>query len=115
MDPELSERESAALYRENARATGRQLAQDAAAGDQIAVAALTRAGWALGLAIASATHLCDVDLVTIGGGLSQAGPLLFEPLEETLRAARADGLLVAGAGRARRPGAGGGARSARRG
>ncbi|WP_066371652.1 ROK family protein [Herbidospora mongoliensis] len=86
IDPELTERESAALYRENATATGRQLAVDAAAGDQIAVAAMNRAGWALGLAIASATHLCDVDLVTIGGGLSQAGPLLFEPLEETLRA-----------------------------
>ncbi|GAB1821219.1 ROK family protein [Herbidospora sp. RD11066] len=86
VDPELSDREAAALYRENATATGRQLALDAAAGDQIAVAAMNRAGWALGLAIASATHLCDVDLVTIGGGLSQAGPLLFEPLEETLRA-----------------------------
>ncbi|TKK88209.1 ROK family protein [Herbidospora galbida] len=85
VNPELSEREAAALYRENARATGRQLATDAAAGDQIAVAAMNRAGWALGLAIASATHLCDVDLVTIGGGLSQSGPLLFEPLEETLR------------------------------
>jgi glucokinase len=67
-------------------ATGRRLAVDAAAGDEIALAAMRRAGGALGLAIASATHLCDLDLVTIGGGLSQAGALLFEPLEETLRA-----------------------------
>jgi glucokinase len=71
-------------YAEAGRATGRQLAADAAAGDEIAVRALTRAGRALGIAIASATHLCDLDLVTIGGGLSQAGPLLFTPLAEAL-------------------------------
>ncbi|MEU9888126.1 ROK family protein [Sphaerisporangium sp. NPDC051011] len=74
------------LYVEAARASGRQLALDAAAGDPIARSAFTRAGRALGIAIASATHLCDLDLVTIGGGLSQAGPLLFEPLEQALRA-----------------------------
>ncbi|WP_068927225.1 ROK family protein [Planobispora rosea] len=73
-------------YVEAATATGRQLALDAAAGDTIALSAMNRAGRALGLAIASATHLCDLDVVTIGGGLSQAGSLLFDPLEETLRA-----------------------------
>jgi glucokinase len=73
------------LYAEASQATGRQLAADAAAGDPVAVAAMTRAGRALGVAIASATHLCDLDVVTIGGGLSQAGPLIFEPLEDALR------------------------------
>ncbi|MBG0826249.1 ROK family protein [Planomonospora sp. ID67723] len=76
----------APAYVEAAAASGRQLALDAAAGDGIALAAMGRAGRALGLAIASATHLCDLDVVTIGGGLSQAGPLLFDPMEETLRA-----------------------------
>lgn len=66
--------------------TGKELADDAARGHPIAVRALNRAGWALGVAIASATHLCDLEVVAIGGGLSQAGPLLFRPLEETLRA-----------------------------
>ncbi len=50
------------------------------------MAAYARAGWALGVAIASAVSLLDVDAVVVGGGLSQAGPLLFEPL----RAAYAD-------------------------
>ncbi|MFD8559333.1 ROK family protein [Streptosporangium canum] len=72
-------------YVEAAAASGRQLALDAKAGDEIALAAMSRAGRALGLAIASATNLCDLDVVTIGGGLSQAGPLLFDPLEATLR------------------------------
>ena len=67
-------------------ADARALADDARSGDPTAVAAYARAGWALGVAIASAVSLLDVDAVVVGGGLSQAGPLLFEPL----RAAYAD-------------------------
>jgi glucokinase len=66
--------------------TAKELADDAARGHPIALRAMRRAGWALGVAIASATHLCDLDVVALGGGLSQAGPLLFDPLEETFRA-----------------------------
>jgi glucokinase len=69
-----------------ASATGRDLAVDAAQGHPVAVAALRRAGGALGIAIASATHLCDLEVVAVGGGLAQAGALLFDPLEESLRA-----------------------------
>ncbi|NBE93616.1 ROK family protein [Nonomuraea sp. KC401] len=74
-----------AAYREDRAVTGRALAADALAGDPVALRAMSRAGRAIGIAIASATHLCDLDLVTIGGGLSQAGELLFGPLEEALR------------------------------
>jgi glucokinase len=66
--------------------TAKDLADDAARGHPVAVRAMNRAGWALGVAIASATHLCDLDVVAVGGGLSQAGPLLFRPLEDTFRA-----------------------------
>ncbi len=66
--------------------TAKELAHDAARGHPVAVRAMNRAGWALGVAIASATHLCDLDVVAVGGGLSQAGPLLFRPLEDTFRA-----------------------------
>lgn len=66
-------------------ATAKELADDAAQGHPIGLAAMRRAGHALGVAIASAASLCDLDVVPIGGGLSQAGPLLFDPLEETLR------------------------------
>ncbi|MBO0832098.1 MAG: ROK family protein [Actinobacteria bacterium] len=67
-------------------ATAKDLAGDGALGHGVAIAAMRRAGRALGVAIASATCLCDLEVVAIGGGLSQAGPLLFDPLEETLRA-----------------------------
>jgi glucokinase len=68
-----------------APATAKDLADDAAQGHPIGIAAMRRAGRALGIAIASATHLCDLEVVAIGGGLAQAGPLLFDPLEEALR------------------------------
>jgi glucokinase len=67
-------------------ATAKELADDGAQGHQIGLAAMRRAGRALGIAIASATCLCDLEVVSIGGGLSQAGPMLFDPLEESLRA-----------------------------
>ncbi|MEV5824535.1 ROK family protein [Spirillospora sp. NPDC052242] len=66
--------------------TGVELAADARDGEPVAVAAMRRAGRALGIAIASATHLCDLEVVAIGGGVSQAGPLLFDPLREAFDA-----------------------------
>jgi glucokinase len=65
--------------------TAKDLADDAAQGHPVGLKAMRRAGHALGIAIASATDLCDLEVVSIGGGLSQAGSLLFDPLEEALR------------------------------
>ena len=56
------------------------IADAAVAGDPIALAAFERAGAALGLAIAGAVTLLDLDLVVIGGGVAAAGPLLFDPI-----------------------------------
>ena len=74
-------------WREDSRTVGtaQEVADDAARGHPVARAALARAGHALGVAIASTTHLLDLEVVCVGGGLSQAGPLLFDPLEETFR------------------------------
>jgi glucokinase len=71
-------------WREPTGGTARDLAQDARDGDEVARAAFARAGRALGVAIASAIALTDLSLVAIGGGLSDAGPLLFEPLGAAL-------------------------------
>jgi glucokinase len=65
--------------------TGQDLVDDARRGDAIALTAMRRAGRALGIGIATATTLCDLQVVAIGGGFSQAGPLLFDPLEASLR------------------------------
>jgi glucokinase len=69
-----------------ADATAKGLAADGAAGHPVAAAATRRAGKAIGIAIASAMYLCDLEVVSVGGGLSQAGALLFDPLQEALRA-----------------------------
>lgn len=65
--------------------TARELADDAARGHPVGIAALRRAGRAIGIAIASATHLCDLEVVAIGGGLAQAGAPLFGPVDEAVR------------------------------
>jgi glucokinase len=67
-------------------ATAKDLADDGAQGHPVGVAAMRRAGRALGISIASAAYLCDLEVVSIGGGLSQAGQILFDPLQETLHA-----------------------------
>ena len=66
-------------------ASARDLAADAEQGDPVGRAALARAGRALGLAFTSATLLCDLELISVGGGLAQAGPLLFDSLYEAVR------------------------------
>ena len=60
------------------------VADGGAAGRQIALRRLPPGGEALGLAIAGAVTLLDLDLVVIGGGVAAAGPLLFDPLADGL-------------------------------
>lgn len=64
--------------------TGEELAAAHAAGDPIAVAAVHRAGTAIGQAIASATALVDLDVVAIGGGFSHVSPVLLDHIREAI-------------------------------
>ncbi len=58
---------------------GRSLLAAATAGHEIALAAFARAGHALGVALASAAHLLELDTVAVGGGLANAGETLLGP------------------------------------
>jgi glucokinase len=60
--------------------TGLAVAEAARSGDPACVAAYSRAGHALGTAIASAAALLDLDVVVVGGGISQAGEVFWAPL-----------------------------------
>ncbi len=60
------------------------LSAAAASGDPVAVAAFTRGARALAAMIASVGAVCDLDLVVIGGGVAQAGLVLFSPLRAAL-------------------------------
>jgi glucokinase len=62
--------------------TGIAVAEGARAGDAACLAAFARAGRAVGTGVASAVALLDLQVVSIGGGVSQAGELFFAPLRE---------------------------------
>ncbi|WP_082310392.1 ROK family protein [Nonomuraea sp. SBT364] len=66
------------------QADARMLARDAAAGDPVAVAAFERGAGALAGMIASTAAAAEVSTVVVGGGVSGAGAVLFEPLERAL-------------------------------
>ncbi|OBH61605.1 ROK family protein [Mycobacterium sp. E2479] len=65
-------------------AGARELATSAAAGDPLAQQTFDRGANALAAMIASVGAVCDLDLVVIGGGVAQAGSLLFDPLRAKL-------------------------------
>lgn len=62
----------------------KELAVAAAAGDDVAVRAFGRGARAVAATIASVAATCDLDLVVIGGGVANAGPVLFDPLSAAL-------------------------------
>lgn len=60
------------------------VAAAAQAGDPLAQAAYARAARALAAAVATTASLVELDTVVIGGGVSQAGEVLFAPLRRAL-------------------------------
>lgn len=72
-----------AAERGSAATDGRSLATLAAAGDPLAVEAFWRAGRALAVGVTSAAVLLDVEVVTVGGGLSQV-PSVWDALRSEL-------------------------------
>jgi glucokinase len=65
-------------------ADAKELAAAAAGGDDVALRAFRRGARAAAAMIASVAAVCDLDLVVIGGGVANAGPVLFDPLREAL-------------------------------
>ena len=61
------------------------VAQAARNGDTLARSAYARAGEYLGIGVASFLHTFDPSIVIFGGGVSQSGPLLFDPFEISLQ------------------------------
>jgi glucokinase len=55
------------------------------AGDTIAKQLWTQIGMELGVALANVVWLLNPDAIIIGGGVSKAGDLLFEPIRKTIQ------------------------------
>jgi glucokinase len=66
-------------------ATAAAVAASARAGSAAAIAAFDRAGRALAAGIAATAALVDLEIAVIGGGVAEAGHLLFEPVCRHLR------------------------------
>lgn len=60
--------------------TARDVVEMAREGDPLAVAVISRAGYFVGMLVASLAHLFSPERVVIGGGVSNAGALLFNAI-----------------------------------
>jgi glucokinase len=65
--------------------TSRDIARAAEQGDSLAIEALNRAGYYIGLGIANYLMTFNPSIVILGGGVTKAGPLFFEPLKTSMR------------------------------
>lgn len=82
---------AAQLYREAGRAvpleqcTPRDLQEAGLAGDAIALGLWDSIGTEIGCAFVNAIWLLNPDAIVVGGGVAQAGDLLFDPIIRTIR------------------------------
>ncbi len=65
--------------------TAREVSQAAQAGDPVAIELFRQAGFYVGVGIVNLLHLFNPSLIVIGGGVTKAGDLLFEPIRATVR------------------------------
>ena len=64
--------------------TAKIISDAAENGDELAIAAYERAGKFIGVAIADLLHIFNTSLIIIGGGVSRAGDLLFNPIRQSV-------------------------------
>jgi glucokinase len=63
----------------------RDVTEAASLGDSVAIELLAKAGYYIGLGLVNLIHVLEPQRILIGGGVSQAGNLLFDPIRETIR------------------------------
>lgn len=65
--------------------TAKQVASAAQEGDELSIAALARAGTYIGRALADFLHIFNPSVIIIGGGVTQSGGLLLDPIKTCLK------------------------------
>ncbi len=67
------------------RVTAELVVEAARAGDQVAGEVMRAAGYALGVGLVNLMHLYDPQVIVLGGGVTNAGELLFGPMREAIQ------------------------------
>jgi len=65
--------------------TAKVVNRAAQAGDPVAIELFRQAGFYIGVGIVNLLHLFNPSLIVIGGSVTKAGDLLFEPIRATVR------------------------------
>jgi len=65
--------------------TARDAAEAAKEGDQLSLEAFERAGHYLGRGIANMLHIFNPSIVVLGGSVTKAGSLIFDPFHQSLK------------------------------
>ena len=64
--------------------TAKDIGEAAKQGDAVAIKAIARAGFYLGLALSNYLQIFNPSVIIFGGGVSQTGRFLFDPLKAAL-------------------------------
>lgn len=64
--------------------TPSMIAEAALEGDEVSIETLNEVGFYLGIGISNIINILNPDRIVIGGGVSQAGDLLFDPIRRTI-------------------------------
>lgn len=74
--------------------SGKHIGQAAKAGDKLALEIVQRSGRILGYGVTSLLHIFNPEIIVFGGGVSQLGDLLFNPMREAMEATVIDSAYV---------------------
>ncbi|HEX7541529.1 MAG TPA: ROK family protein, partial [Anaerolineales bacterium] len=73
------------ILRSRTELSARDVAEAAKQGDELAKEAFVRAGGFIGQAVADFLHIFNPSIVIFGGGVSQSGRLILDPIEESMK------------------------------
>ena len=70
------------VLQDNGDLTAEMVGQAAHQGDKVALQAIERAAYYLGIGVLNLIHIFDPSIVILGGGVSKLGSLLFRPVRQ---------------------------------
>ncbi len=85
IETRLSDPTTESSLRSSAKRSATEIAQAAREGDSLALSAFNRAGRYLGIGVADFLHIFNPSILIFGGGVSQSGELLFDPMKRSLQ------------------------------